>query len=384
VVQPGLPEAPGGTRLADAALRFDGGELEVGPVTLGGAAAPDALLHVVWQEGAGPRTVALADQLLAPWAEIADLIAEAPAASSSLSVREESPLAASADILAEIVRGAALYRLQRRARAIGLRQAAVGGGQLLWELLAEALGYHRNQAPFRHLARRLPLAFLQPLDAEERMALLFGVAGLLPAGDVQGISPQARAVLGPLWDRWWKARAALDYAVLPAGAWCWTQIRPANRPERRLAALALLAPQMERLERAVAHRDAAAFARVLSECHDPFWSRHATWKSRPSAKPSLLLGGERIGDLVLNLFLPLVFLDDPAAAEALLATLPAGENRVPRAVRARLPEDFAGRRPGGRGALLQQGLLQLHRDAPDAAALRRIVAGWSQTARRTA
>ena len=206
------------------------------------------------------------------------------------------------------------------------------------------------------------------------MALLFGVAGLLPAGDVQGISPQARAVLGPLWDRWWKARAALDYAVLPAGAWSWAQIRPANRPERRLAALALLAPQMERLERAVAHWDAAAFARVLSECHDPFWSRHATWKSRPAAKPSLLLGGERIGDLVLNLFLPLVHLGDPAAAEALLATLPAGENRVLRAVRARLPEDFAGRRL--RGALLQQGLLQLHRDAPDASALRRIVAGW--------
>jgi len=380
VVQAGLPEAAGALRFIDAALRFGEGPVEVGMVRIGeGAAGEIPLLTVVWQETetVAGTWVALEEQLPAPWAEMADLV-EAPLTPQTGSLREEAPLPSGEALsvrLLDLLRAAGLYRLERRTRRIGWRLAAVGRRQLLWELLAEALGYHRNQEPFRHLARRLPVSFLEPLAEEERMAILFGVAGFLPAGDFRGIPPLAQAVARPLWDRWWKARGALDYTVLPAETWSFRQIRPANRPERRLAALALLVPHLARLERAADRRDAAAFARVLAECQDPFWSRQATWKSRPSAKPLQLIGGERIDDLVVNLFWPLVALDDPAAAEAALNDLPGADNRVLRAARERLPAEFApGRRL--RSSLLQQGLLQLDRDTAGAGALGRMLAGW--------
>ncbi|MDE1171287.1 MAG: DUF2851 family protein [Verrucomicrobium sp.] len=364
VVQPGVPESTGGLRLAEAVLRAEDGELRSGPVTVGGAAPAIDLLAVVWEPGevSGPH-VALRDQLAAPWPELAPLL-ETPApdfsGGSALSVAEPLPL----------VRAAGLFRLRRKARRLKLRRRAVGLRQLLWEELAGALGYHRNQAPFRHLARRLPASLLEPLEAGDRAGLLFGVAGLLPEGDLRALPAPAQDAARILWDRWWKARAAFDYAVLPASSWSRTQIRPANRPERRLAALAVLLPHLDRLERAVARRDAAAFARVCAEAHDPFWSRHAAWKGKPAPKPLLLVGAERLDDLVHNLFWPLVAQEDPDAAAAALEALPAAESRPARQVRELLFGD-APARPLRR-ALFQQGLLELRRDAPGAKALERL------------
>jgi hypothetical protein len=301
--------------------------------------------------------VALREQLLAPWAELADLVSE-PEIEAASSLRETPE--ADPNALLALVHAAGSYRLDRRARRLALRGAAVGRTQAVWEAVAEAFGFHTNQEPFRHLARRLPAAFLLPLAEEERAALLFGVAGFLPEA-LHRLPAPAAAAARPLWDRWWKARASLQHAVLPPSAWTLARIRPANRPERRLAALAAIIPRLDRLERAVDRRDAAAFARAVAECHDPFWSRHATWRSRPAAKPLHLVGPERIDDLVANLFWPLVALSDGAAAEAGLAVLPGSDNRVLREARRRLTPGLPPRLL--RGALLQQGLLQLKRDA---------------------
>lgn len=378
VLQPGVPGRPGSHRLIGAALRFDNGEIVTGEIGVG-EAEPAALLRVTWKGGTGPH-VSLRDQLLAPWDELADLVEPLPPAETreAASLREIPPL--STERLLDLLRSAGLYRLRRRARWIALRLGAVGRTQLLWELLAEALGYHRNQEPFRHLARRLPVSFLQPLDSHERMAVLFGVAGFLPE-EIHRLPEASQAALRPLWERWWKARAALDYAVLPAAAWNRVQIRPANRPERRLAALALLLPHLERLERAVARRDAAAFARVCGETHDPFWSAHATWKSRPFPKPVQLIGEERVNDLILNLFWPLVSLDGPAAETAArveLEALPAAGNKAVRAAARRLLGGDAALGRRLRSALLQQGLLQIERDTGGSdTALQKLAAGWS-------
>lgn len=374
VLQPGLPERPGALRFVEAALRFDGGEPRTGPVTVG-IPEEGALLSLAWKGGSG-ATAALETQLLVPWEEAEEAL-ELPAAPPAPRLREEPP-PSSVPVARrlELARAAGLYRLERRARRLALREKAAGRTQLLWEEAAGALGYHANQAPFRHLARRLPAAFLRavPEGEQEVEALLFGVAGFLPGEKLGGLSPAARALARTLWDRWWKARAALDHAVLPASAWTVARVRPANRPERRLAALARLLPHLDRLERAVSRRDAAAFARVLAELHDPFWSRHATWKSRPAAKPSSLVGPERIDALLGNLFWPLVARDDPAAARTALERLGAGGSRAEREGWERLFGSDLPPRSGS--ALVRQGILQLRRDAPDAASLSRLAGGW--------
>ena len=350
VLQSGLPARPGALRMTDAALRFGDGDAIIGDVAIGGDTG--GLLSVVWEADparpgtAAQATVTLRNQLVAPWPELAGLI-DLPVTAGA---------AASCPLSAETVRAAGIYRLQRKARRLDLRIRAVGRVQLIWEAIAEALGYHRNQLPFRHLARRLPAAFLAPLDAADRAAILFGVAGFLPAGDLAALPPEAQAAAKPLWARWWKARATLGYAVLPAAAWDRARLRPANRPERRLAALAQLPPHLERIERALDRRDAAAFARILSECHEPFWNSRASWKGHPFPKPLQLIGAERIQDLTLNLFWPLIALDDLPAALAALETLRPPANTLLREAAERFGTPVS-------NALIQQGLLQADRDA---------------------
>ncbi|SDU04624.1 Protein of unknown function [Verrucomicrobium sp. GAS474] len=366
VLQPGLPEKPGSLRLIEAVLAFDGGPGLRGAVTVGAVQeeGETPLARIVWRGKAGDvPQIALEDNLLAPWAEVGDLIDPLMDVENEEENRTDAPGAEAmpADALLPLLEAAGAYRLRRRARRLAWRIAAVGVEQAVWEGVAEALGYGGNQVPFRHLARRLPLAYLTALSEGEREALLFGVAGFLPDGDVGKLPPPAREALKPLWEAWWPMRAGLDYAVLPAEAWSRFRIRPANRPERRLAALSRLVPQIPRLVRAVERRDPAIVGRICAECHDPFWSRHAAWTGKTSAKPSRLVGDDRADDLILNLFWPLVSLREPhgpAEALAALAAMPGGSNRAvrDRAAAWGLPPKAC------RSALVQQGILQVGRD----------------------
>ena len=359
ILQPGLPEHPGSKRLIEAVLAFGKAPAQRGAVLIGGE-ENGAMARLVWRaEKAGtiPQII-LEEGLLAPWTEVGDLIDPPREGESSPASGGEG---ISAEALLPLLEAAGIHRLRRRARRLAWRIAAVGREQAVWEGVAEALGYGGNQAPFRHLARRLPLAYLAPMSDGAREALLFGVAGFLPAGDLSGLAAPARETLKPLWENWWKVRAGLDYAVLPPGAWSRFRIRPANRPERRLSALSALVPQIPRLVRAVERRDPRIVARIASECVDPFWSRHAAWTGKTSAKPSRLIGDDRVDDLTLNLFWPLVALREPrgeAEAIAALFGLAMPGNRVVRETAAAW-----GLEPKQcRTALIQQGMLQIRRD----------------------
>ena len=112
-------------------------------------------------------------------------------------------LADAPDRAAEVLLAAGRRRLSLKARRLaGFLCAAPGGRrQLFYEEVMNALGYSRNSASFRRLARRLPLADL-PADAE------LARAALLAAGGFEE------------WDR--------------------SPMRPDNTPERRIAGAATL------------------------------------------------------------------------------------------------------------------------------------------------
>jgi hypothetical protein len=213
----------------------------------------------------------------------------------------------------------------------------------------------------RLVAQRLPWAKLRELKPDARLAHLFGLSGFLPDESVARLRTEPRAWLRNLWEIWWKARGPLDYALLPRSQWKLAGLRPLNRPERRLAALAQIVPRLPTLLAALEARDANRFAATLLAIRDPFWEQHATLTGAPLSTPCRLLGEERVHDILINVFWPLVSLEDAEAAQAALRTFSAAANSAARVASQRLLLS-APTPKQSREALVQQGLLQIFRD----------------------
>ena len=391
IVQPGFWNHAGGPDFSRAAVRFSNrDEVIVGPIEVhlraddwhlhGHHADPaydETILHVVWEKSKNGKTffpatsvfrrvpqIVLGTQLVAPWAELRPLCTELARQPrpGSVAGRCSAELARlEPERVLEIVRTAGLYRVRQKARRWQWRGRLVGGEQALFEALAEALGFHANQIPMRLIAQRLPRKKLRHLEPPARLAHLFGLAGFLPGESVARLRAEPRDWLRELWEIWWKARSPLDYAQLSRSHWKLAGQRPLNRPERRLAALAQIVPLVPKLHAAVATRDDARFADLLLAVRDPFWEKHATLTGTELGKSCRLIGEERVHDILINVFWPLVSLDDPDAARRGLTETTASPNSAARlATQRTLVSQLTARQQ--REALVQQGLLQIFRD----------------------
>ena len=394
IIQPGFWNHGGGPDFSRAVARFrkDGktdDDLTIGNVEVhlrpadwnghghhADTAYDETILHVVWESKGGkaffPATTAfrrvpqlvLGAQLVAPWPELQPLCASLLRGPLPGAVPGRcSPTLARmpADQIADILRGAGLFRLRQKARRWFWRQRLTSPAQALHEALAEALGFHANQVPMRLAAQRLPWTKLRALEPAARLAHLFGLAGFLPNESVTRLQSEPRAWLRELWEIWWKARGALDYALLPKTQWRLAGQRPLNRPERRLAALAQIVPRVPELLAALKARDAERFGRTLLAIRDPFWEKHATLTGAPLRTPCRLLGEERVHDILINVFWPMVSLDNPDAAQSALRTFNAASNGAARIASQRLLISALTPKQA-REALVQQGLLQVFRD----------------------
>ena len=344
VIQPGFWNHAGGPDFTRAALRFsDSDEPVVGSVEVhlrpddwhahGHDADPaydETILHVIWEtkgkKAFFPATstfrrvpqVVLGPQLVAPWPELQPLctsLLQRPLPGAVPGRCSGTLTQLPPERVLEIVRTAGLFRIRQKARRWHWRQRLTRPEQALFEALAEALGFQANQIPMRLVAQRLPWALLRGMNPTERLAHLFGLAGYLPDENLARLRAEPRAWLRELWEIWWKARASLDYALLSKSDWKLAGLRPLNRPERRLAALAQIAPRIPKLLAALTTRNDTLFAQTLRSIRDSFWEKHATLSGGELAKPCRLIGEERVHDILINVFWPIVSLDDPAAAQ---------------------------------------------------------------------
>jgi hypothetical protein len=394
VVQPGFWNHGGGPDFSRAVVRFftkgrPDDEVTIGNVEVhlrpadwnahGHHADPaydETILHVVWQNRGEkaffPATasfrrvpqVVLGSQLVAPWPELEPLCAALlhrpmPGATPGRCSPVLADLGAGQTV--EILRAAGFFRLRQKAQRWHWRRRLTSPEQALHEALAEALGFHANQVPMRLVAQRLPWKKLRGLDHEARVAHLFGLAGFLPNESVTRLQAEPRQWLRNLWEIWWKARGALDYALLPKSQWRLAGLRPLNRPERRLAALAQIVPHLPDLLAALKSRDAGRFGDILLAIRDPFWEKHATLTGAPLRSPCRLIGEERVHDILINVFWPMVLTEDAEAARRGLGEMSAAGNSAARiATQRMLTSTLTARQL--REALVQQGLLQIFRD----------------------
>jgi hypothetical protein len=388
IIQPGNWNHGAGPDFTQAAIELPGGVVLTGAVELHlkpgdwhrhahhtDRAYEETILHVVWERGTRDyfpvtqdfrrvRQLYLKEQLDTPWSELSPLLTarprgKQPVAKPGLCQKQLAPFPASR--ILEVLACAGRVRLAQKAARLRQRERYAGRAQLLWEAVAEGLGYSQNKVPMRLVAQRLPHAMLKKLSVPERFAHLFGLTGFLPAQSLRGLTTEARDWVKPQWECWWKVRDSFSYAILPRELWKLAGLRPLNRPERRLAALGQLVPKLKALEAAIADRDAAIFSRTLSALSDSFWDHHATLKAVPMPKPQRLVGEERVQDLLINVFWPLVYLDSPQQAERGLRDLRCAPNKNSLVAEQRVLSGVP-LGPERNTALIQQGLLQIYYD----------------------
>ena len=378
VVQFGVWNREAGPDFQDAAVSIDGGEPIGGPIEFdpeardwerhGHATNPayeDVVLHVFTRRS-GPefftRTVSHRNvpQVLL---NVADLPGAAPAALPEAKLgRCCAPLSELSDgKVRDILRAAAQHRWQRKAAALARLRESHGDDEALYQALASALGYKSNKLPFSLLAQRLPLALLLK-EKEGADSLLFGVSGFLPGDDWQKFDPVTKAYLRGLWEHWWQRRAEFSRLTIGDGLWRLGGQRPANHPQRRLAALARLVRRWSEVRRVIARADVKGTRDFFASLHDPYWDHHYTVTSRGTARPMALVGDSRIVEMLVNVFFPLWSLDGRAHLEAYEALRAPDTNRRAEVAAIRLLGGNAVSRELLKSAAMQQGFLQVYED----------------------
>jgi hypothetical protein len=268
-----------------------------------------------------------------------------------------------------VLDAASQFRLRQKAHRIRNKIDVHGRDETLFQEIATALGYKENKLPFTLLTQRLPLRLLRE-NVEDCEALLFGTAGFLQTPDLDIYKKSAREYVRQLWDRWWPHRDDLQRFILSPKAWHVRGTRPLNHPQRRLAALAVMARVWPRLQRASGKSSVAAASDFFQAMEHPFWNFHYTLTSKASPKEMALIGESRVADILANVLFPFWAaheLKTPASRSTQLwteyAKLPAQlSSRRLETVATRLFGNDFRRKEFLRTVTHQQGLLQIYED----------------------
>jgi len=240
--------------------------------------------------------------------------------------------------------------------------------QLIYEEILAAFGYKHNAAVFRRLAQRLPLNTWDPsATIEHAYARLLGAAGLLPDLE-EAADEEARKFVRKLWDIWWHDPAQLpdDEKLIFAQH----ATRPTNAPARRLAAAAALFHGGAQLSTALLsfpRNNASLWYPRVTKCLTTqltweYWRWHLTPTGVRQARPSALLGEQRLAAIIANVVLPMLGIEGDIP-ETLAQHLPPEDISAPmREVANALFSRDHNPALYATSGLYQQGLLQIHHD----------------------
>ena len=268
-----------------------------------------------------------------------------------------------------VLDAAAQFRLQQKAARIYRKIEDHGRDEALLQEVAAALGYKENKLPFTLIAQRLSLKLLRE-KTDDSEAMLFGVAGFLEAPDLGVFKRSTREYVRKLWDRWWPHRDEAQRLILPAKIWRLSGTRPLNHPQRRVAALSMLAREWPAFRRVLGKRSSVAVNDFFSSLDHPFWKFHYTLTAKASPKAMALIGESRVADILANVLFPFWIAEDADPSAPLRTSLwPAYaklsaqlSNRRLETAATRLFGDDPRRAQFLKTVVHQQGLLQIYED----------------------
>ena len=277
------------------------------------------ILHVVWQHDLPPektpgqlKTLEIRHYLLPSWQRLLSDVEEAfypyarqvPPGSCAL----QWALLDNGNVQ-RLLQSAALARFASKKDRFLRRSVEAGFSQNLYQEFFAGLGYANNRLPFYSLAKAANLKLLSSFSKpEQRQAILFGLAGLLPDPTREKVLPEFREYLGRCWHYWWESGLqALDLTWQRSGG------RPCNSCQRRLQAGFLWLEKVQYDPEAwlLGITGHVSTTKQLLNCllefpeGDSLWRNSKDFSSRLHPE-SALLGKSRARDLVLNVLLPAI------------------------------------------------------------------------------
>ena len=209
-----------------------------------------------------------------------------------------------------VLDAAAQFRLQKKAARVRVRIENQGRDEAIFQETAAALGYKENKLPFTLIAQRVTLKSLRE-NADNAEAILFGLAGFLEMPDLAVYKKSSRNYVRELWDRWWPHRDEIRRLILPAKIWKLSSTRPANHPQRRLAALSMITRKWPVFRRVLEKRSPIAVEKFFQNKLDHlFWKRRYTLTADPAPEPMALIGQSRAAEILANVIFPLWCAED--------------------------------------------------------------------------
>lgn len=221
--------------------------------------------------------------------------------------------------------------------------------QILYEGLAEGLGYAKNEEPFLRLTRSLTLerlcAFNLANDDDRRIAVLFAVAGLLPK--IKSLKErESKEYVRKLIRGWNEVRSEIRVEKLHPADWQFFPTRPNNFPPLRISALNSILTRLlnEELFRSIiqtikngedAEKTRTMLVKLFQVQTQEYWQYHYDFGQR-TARSMVALGISRITELLINTVVPVAFLyarifKDTAVRENTLRlydSFPAGDGNL--------------------------------------------------------
>jgi hypothetical protein len=180
--------------------------------------------------------------------------------------------------------------------------------------------------------------------------------------DLAVYKKSSRNYVRQLWDRWWPHRDELQRLILPAKTWRLSGTRPLNHPQRRLAALSILAREWPAFRRSLGKKNVGAVNDFFDALDHPFWKFHYTLTSDSSPKEMALIGESRVAEILANVIFPFWFLDDTDVWPEYTKLKSRLSNRRLETVAMRLFGNEAQSAQFLKTVAHQQGLLQIYED----------------------
>jgi Protein of unknown function (DUF2851) len=423
IYRPGRWARGSGPDFVEAKLRFDDGAIRVGAVEVHVAASDwvrhghdrdpnyaQVLLHVVWRNdlptanihnvhGQQVPQLELGPAMHMSLAELQECLGDeaglgrrdAALTPCQRSLQEMTP-----EKIGHLLDLAGEERWLQKANGFALKAERRGIEQALYELLLESLGFKGNRMPFWQLARLVPIAQLRTVLAASQwtptgiQAVLYGVSGFLRLwqGDFARLSPDSRAYVEKLVSHW--SPVAQEFPEhLNERHWRLAGIRPANFPQRRIAAVGYLLQGLAQhslmdfflapLREVQLNGTRAVFLRCQHDLvhrlrvtgREDFWARRYTINTPERPRFVDLIGLGRAATMVIDVLLPvaaaLVQLGQEPISLAAVRALYRFHPRLPaNDVSREMMRQFFGadrhRAAVVNSACRQQALLQLYRD----------------------
>lgn len=197
--------------------------------------------------------------------------------------------------------------------------------QVLYEYIMEALGYSKNQVSFLKLARLLPLNKLklihQSQEYEERIltyeALLFRYSGLLPTV-TKVKDKESREYVAKLKNR--LTNLHINTEEMNEAEWQFFRLRPENFPTIRIAGASriidriILSALFKSIIKITSDEDLSNDEKLkhiitlLKVDADNFWRNHFTLEKKSEQKIKVLVGNERVVEIIINVVIPILLL----------------------------------------------------------------------------